>query len=137
MPLGNIAKQIAQQAIGNQVKEVLAGQETQGVGNVLAGHEAETSSGVFLSELQAMQKAVKENEELVVLYHNGIETLRVLEIFVPSPEVIVLAGLDADRNVTRIVSSAAVLQLTCKVRKLEPEAKAIVLRVLLPKPKGK
>jgi len=136
MALGNIAKQIAQQAIGNQVKEVLAGQESQAPGNVPSGHE-ESISSICMAELQAMQRAVKENEELVVFHHNGIETLRVLEIFVPSPEVVVLAGLDADRNVTRIISSAAVLQLTCKVRKLEPEAKATVVRVLLPKPKGK
>ncbi|HTR39567.1 MAG TPA: hypothetical protein VMH80_27025 [Bryobacteraceae bacterium] len=137
MPLGNIAKQIAQQAIGNQVKEVLAGQEAQVPGNIPAGHEAESISGVILAELQAMQRAAKENEELVILLHNGIETLRVLEIFVPSPDVIVLAGLDAEKNVTRVVSSATALQLTCKVRKLEPEAKATAVRFLLPKPKAK
>ncbi len=137
MPLGNIAKQIAQQAIGNQVKEVLAGQESQAPGNTPTGHEAENISGVILAELQAMQRAAKENEELVILLHNGIETLRVLEVFVPSPDVIVLAGLDAEKNVTRVVSAATALQLTCKVRKLEPEAKPTVVRFLLPKPKAK
>jgi len=45
-----------------------------------------------------MQKALKEDEELVVLFHSGAEKIRVLEIFVPSWQVAVLKGLDADRN---------------------------------------
>jgi hypothetical protein len=135
MALGNIAKQIAQQAIGNQVKEVLGGQESPSSEKAPAA-PAESMSGVIVAQLQAMQKAVKENEELVVLLHDGVETLRVLEIFVPSAQVLVLAGLDANKDVTRIICSVAALQLTCKLRKLEPGAKATALRFLLPKPKA-
>ena len=80
-----------------------------------------------------MQTALKENEELVVLFHNGLETLRVMDFFVPSPQVMVLAGLDAEKNIMRVVASADSLQLTCKVMRLQPPAKPARIRFLTPK----
>lgn len=134
MALGNIAKQIAQQAIGNQVKEVLGTHETPAPEKTpVPGSPAENISGVMLAQLQAMQKAIKENEELVVFVRHGNETLRVLEVFVPSPQVLVLGGIDSQNNVTRVICGAASVQLTCKVLKIEPNAKATALRFLVPK----
>ena len=39
-----------------------------------------------------MQKALKDDEELVVWFANAGEKLRVMEIFLPSPKVAVLSG---------------------------------------------
>jgi hypothetical protein len=81
-----------------------------------------------------MQKAVKEEEELVVLLHNGLETMRVLEVYVPSWNVAVLTGIDADRNLTRVIAPAESLQLICKVMKAQPGAKPVKVALIAPKP---
>ncbi len=83
-----------------------------------------------------MQSALKDNEELVVVFHNGVEALRVLDFFIPSAKVIVLAGVDAQKNITRVISSAASLQLTCKVMKVEPTAKPVRIRFLTASARG-
>ena len=88
-----------------------------------------------MGQIQAMQRAMKEDQELVVLFETGGETLRVLEIFVPSPHVFVLAGIDAEQNVTRVVIAAESAQLVCKIMKVAPEAKPIRVNVLTPRPK--
>jgi hypothetical protein len=82
-----------------------------------------------------MQRSMKEDQELVVLFETGGETLRVLEIFVPSPHVFVLAGIDAEQNVTRVVIRAESAQLVCKIMKVAPDAKPIRVNVLSPRPK--
>ena len=78
-----------------------------------------------------MQKALKPEEELVILHHTGIEAIRVLEIYAPSWQVFVLTGIDAEKNVTRVISHSDHLQLTCKVMKAE---KPIRVGLLAPKP---
>ena len=93
----------------------------------------ETVGATILKQVQAMQTALKENEELVVLYHNGLETLRVMDFSIPSKQVMVLAGLDAEKNIMRVVASADSLQLTCKVMRLQPPAKPARIRFLTPK----
>ena len=81
-----------------------------------------------------MQKALKEDEELVVLFENGAEKIRVMEIFVPSWQVVVLKGLDADRNQARVISPADRLQLICKVVKTPPGVKPARVGLIAPKP---
>ena len=61
-----------------------------------------------------MQKALKEDEELVVLCSSAGETIRVLEFFVPSWNVLVLTGIDTEKNITRIITPVESLQLVCK-----------------------
>jgi len=81
-----------------------------------------------------MQKACREDEELVVLFRSGAETVRVLEFIVPSWQVLVLAGVDEAKNTTRVVSAAESVQLVCKVMKVQPPGKPARVGFRLPKP---
>ena len=71
-----------------------------------------------MGQIHSMQKALKEDEELVVWFTNASETLRVMEIFLPSPKLAVLSGHDADHNLTRVISPVDALQLVAKVMKV-------------------
>jgi len=144
MALGEIARQIAGQALKAPVKDVLdslrppdAGQVADAVKNARpATAPGESVCSVVLGQVQAMQKALKEDEELLVLLHNGLETMRVMEIYVPSWGVAVLSGIDSDRNLTRVISPADRLQLICKVMKATAGAKPVKVAVIAPKPAG-
>jgi len=136
MGFSNLTKKLAQAAIEDQVKDVLDAmrpETTPAPPKPAAPPPPETVGATILKQVQAMQTALKENEELVVLFHNGLETLRVMDFFVPSPQVMVLAGLDAEKNIMRVVAAADSLQLTCKVMKLQPPAKPARIRFLTPK----
>jgi hypothetical protein len=82
-----------------------------------------------------MQKALKEDEELVVWFQNGSERIRVIEVIMPSWRLAVLSGLDADRNLTRVISPVESLQLVAKVMKLQSGAKPTRVGLVTPKPK--
>ena len=84
----------------------------------------------------AMQRALKPDEELVVLYNAGAETIRIHEFYAPSWHVIVLTGVDSGKNITRIISPADVLQLVCKVMKVPAAAKPVRISFITPKPKS-
>src|SRR5579871_2829016 len=107
MALGELTKQITQQAL-------LSATTKEPPGPPPPDHVC----AVFLAQISAMQKALKDDEELVVLFHNGAERIRVMEIFAPSRQVAVLSGTDADRNLTRVISGVESLQLVCKVTKV-------------------
>jgi hypothetical protein len=144
MPLGEFTKQIAKEALKAPVKDVLDSLRPPDVAQAAEAAKASrvpASSGenvgaVILGQIQAMQKAVKEDEELVILFHNRLETIRVLEVYVPSWGVAVLTGIDTERNLTRIISAAENLELTCKVMKVQPGAKAVKVNLIAPKPPG-
>jgi hypothetical protein len=146
MGLGNLTRELAKQAIGNQVKDVVDAlrppelskiAETLGVPHAgAAAAQQENPCATILGQLQAMQKALKDDEELVVLSSSGVETLRVLEIFAPSWQVVVLTGIDAEKTITRLISPVQSLQLVCKVMKVEPDTKATRLRFIAPRPKS-
>ena len=91
---------------------------------------------VIVGQVQAMQNALKEDQELVVLCTAGLETLRVLEFFSPSPRVLVLTGLDTERTITRVICPADSLQLVCKPMPVQAGTRAARIRFVVPKPKG-
>ncbi len=122
MSLGDLTKQLAEQALRNTVKDAPA-----------APAAPANPCAVMLGQVQAMQKALKADEELLVLFKSGGETVRVQEIFVPMWDVVVLSGLDAEKNVTRVISRAEVVQLVCKVVKVQPPAKPGRVAVIGPK----
>ncbi len=128
MALVNLTKQLAEQALS----ETLRASKPASAG----APAAEDPCAVILGQVQAMQKALKEDDEIVVLCHSGAETVRVLEVFVPSPNVVVLAGPDANRNVTRVVSHIQALQLVSKVVKVQPPAKPARINFVVPRPKS-
>lgn len=123
MALGDLTKQLAEQAIRSATAKP-AGPP-----------QPESPGAVIFAQVQAMQKALREDEELVVLCQAAGETLRVLEFFLPSWQVAVVSGADKDRNVTRVVSPLESLQLLCKVRKVQPPAKAARISFVAPRPK--
>ena len=127
MALANFTKQLAQQAL---LSATAPAKETPAP----APAQKESVCAVMLAQINAMQKALKEDEELVVLFHSGAEKIRVMEIFVPSWQVAVLKGFDADRNPARVVSPAERLQLVCKMVKAPPGVKPARVSLIAPKP---
>src|SRR4051812_25724569 len=119
MNLGALTKELAKQAIGDRVKDVVDSLRPSDLAAVAEGTSsaakaaapADPSIGnIIVGQLQAMQGALKEDQELVVLCNTGLETLRVFEVFVPAWKVAVLTGVDANKVVTRIISPIETLQ---------------------------
>lgn len=135
MALASLTKQIAQQALLDSLRPADAAQVSESLKtNRPAAASGENVCAVILGQIQAMQKAAKEDEELVVLLHNGLETIRVLEIYVPSWNVAVLTGIDAERNLTRVIAPSENLLLICKVMKVQAGSKPAKVALIAPKP---
>lgn len=122
MAIGEFTKQIAQQAILSATSK-----ETPQP----SAPQPENPSAVLLGQIAAMQKALKEEEELVVT----CQGIRVVEIFAPSRQMVVLTGHDSDRSLTRIIAGVESLQLVCKVAKAHPGVKPLRIALVTPKPK--
>jgi hypothetical protein len=128
MALADLTKQLAQQAI-------LTATSGPKEAPTPAAVTAANTGLVFLAQIQAMQKAVKEDEELAMTWASGTEKIRVMEIFLPSPQVAVLSGIDADRHTVRLVSAVDALQVVCRVVKVSPGAKPVRIGFVAAKPK--
>ncbi len=127
MGLGEVTKQLAKEALLSQLEEPA---------QLPPAPANETATGVVLAQLQAMQSALKNDQELLVLCTVGKDTVRVFEVFAPSPNLLVLSGTDADRVMTRLIVSVDAVQLVCKPVAVKEGAKANRLRLLLPKAKS-
>src|SRR5580658_7737335 len=106
MAFADLTKQLAQQAIQSAMSDPPP-----------AAPQPDNPGAVILHQIGAMQKALKEDEELIVQLQNGDEKIRVMEIFLPSPQIAVLTGIDANRVLTRVVSAVAALQLLVRTGK--------------------
>ncbi len=102
---------------------------------VAAAPVVEGIGTVMLGQIQAMQKSLKEDQELVVQFRSGEEMLRILEIFVPSPQVFVLSGNDGQQRLTRIVTPASMVQLICKVLRVMPGVAPVRVKIMTPNPR--
>jgi hypothetical protein len=127
MALGALTKQLASQAIGNSVKDLLEPEKA-----TAAQTAATDLCGAILTQIQAMQKAVKEDQELVILFRSGPETIRLLEIFVPSQNLFVFTGLDAEKNLTRVIAPVESAQLVCKL--VKATGQPVPVRIITPRP---
>ena len=125
MALGELTRQIAEQAIRSAATKPAAA----------PAPAPDNVGAAIVGQVQAMQKALKEDEELVVSWHSGAEIVRVMEFYMPSAQVIVLSGNDRDKNTTRVISSPESLQVVCKVMKVSAGAKPARINFLAPKPK--
>ena len=96
----------------------------------------DNAGAVIFGQIHGMQKALKEDEELVVTFQHGPDRIRVLEIFTPSREVAVLVGADPERNRVRAICAIASLQLVSKVIKVPPGVKPVRVGLISPKPSG-
>jgi len=90
---------------------------------------------IVMGQIHSMQKALKEDEELVVWFSNAGETLRVMEIFLPSPKLAILSGHDADHSLTRVIAPVETLQLIAKVKKVAAGSKPQRVGLVMPKAK--
>ncbi|HUB32147.1 MAG TPA: hypothetical protein VMA31_03925 [Bryobacteraceae bacterium] len=122
MALGEFTKQIAQQAI-------LSATSKEAPPPAPAAPPSENPAAVLLGQISAMQKALKEDEELVV----NCQNIRVVEIFTPSRTMAVVTGHDSERNLTRIIGGVESLQFACRVVKVHPGVKAARINLVTPR----
>jgi hypothetical protein len=142
MSFGHLTKQLAQQAIGDQMKDVIESLRPADVASTaesLAGAkpavaaQGDNIGAMVIAQVQAMQKSLKEDQELIVLCTTGLETLRVLEIYAPSWRVVVLTGIDSGKVITRVICPVESMQLICKPMQIQPGAKPARIRFVTPK----
>jgi hypothetical protein len=129
MALGEFTKQIAQQALLSATAKDPAPPPQP------AQAQSENLAAVLLGQIHAMQKALKDDEELIVTFQTGAERIRVMEIFTPARQMAVLSGTDTQRNPARVISAIDSLQLVCKVAKVAEGAKPVRVALVTPKPK--
>jgi hypothetical protein len=142
MTLGSIGKAIANQAIDSAKSGVLeavrAPDQAKPAEAKLTPQPAASDLGaIIVGQIQAMQRPLREDQELAVTYRAGNEMLRVTEIFVPSGQVLVFAGVDPEGRVTRVISPVDAAQVVCKVMPVAPGAAPVRVNVLTPKPQPK
>lgn len=132
MSLGAITKQLAQEALGSQVKELM---DTVRPAEA-AQPDPENVAGAVMSQVQAMQAVLKDDQELMVQCAASGVTLRVVEMYAPSPKLLVLTGLDAERVVSRVIAPADSVQLICRPVPAKPDSKPLRIRLVAAKPKA-
>jgi hypothetical protein len=124
MALGELTKQLAQQAL------ISATEKTE---KPPAPPAPDNPAAVVLGQIAAMQKALKEDEELVVTLHTGGERIRVMEIYTPSRLMLILTGHDAEGKLTRVISAVDAAQLVCKAAKCAAGSKPARVGLIAPK----
>jgi hypothetical protein len=130
MSLGALGKTLAGQALEATKKNVIdsiVGPEPAKAAPAAAVQDSVGS--VIAGQIQAMQRPLRDDQELLVMW----QSLRVTEIFVPTPQVLVLIGMDAQQNLTRVVAAAESLQLVCKVLRVAEGVKAVRVTVTSPR----
>ena len=134
MALVELGKQLAQQALADAItgKEKEKEKEKDAAPAAAA---APATGLVIFGQISAMQKALKEDEELVVLFQSGVERIRVREIFLAAPAVAVLTGADATGNLTRAIVPVDSLQLLCKTMKAPGGSRPLRVNLVTPRPK--
>ncbi len=135
MAFGNIGKAIAGQAFETTKKGVLDAFAADPPKTPEKPAAPEPLGGIILGQVQGMQRALREDQELLVHFYTGAEMLRITEIFVPSLLVFILNGTDAQQNVTRVIVPAEQMKLICKIVRVAPDARPVRVNVLSPRPK--
>jgi hypothetical protein len=125
MALGEFTKQLAQQALLSATKEPPAKEPAPAA-------PPDTLGATILAQVFAMQKALKEDEELALYFQNGPNAIRVLEIFLPTPRVAVLKGADQG-GFARVIAPVETLFLVARVQKAKPGAKPHRIALVTPK----
>lgn len=125
MNIGSIGKVLANQAIETtkkSVMEAVTGQETSAKQAEAPAPPARATASpnedvgaIVIAQIQAMQRHLREDQELQVWVRTAQEALRVCEIFVPHSTVLVLSGMDHQGNLTRAIVPADKAELVCKV----------------------
>ncbi len=136
MNIANLGKVLAGQALEGTKNTVLAAMNPEPPKPAAKPDPVPTDVGaVILAQIQAMQRPLQYDQELHVLYRAGDETLRVFEIFVPGPKVLVFAGVDYQGNVTRVIAPVDSAHVVCKIMKVSPGTNPVRVNILTPKPR--
>ena len=115
MNIASLGKVLAGQAIEgtkNTVMEAIRAPETPKPAEPKP--QSIDTGAVILGQIQAMQRPLQANQELLVLFRAGDEMLRVTEIFVPNTKVLVFAGMDPQGNVTRVIAPVDTVRLSAR-----------------------
>ena len=134
MSLGQLTKQFALEAL--RPADAAAVADTLAEERRTVPGPSDNLAATIVGQVQAMQNALKDDQELIVLCTAGSEMLRVLEFFTPSPRLLVLTGIDSERTVTRVISPVETLQLVCKPMSVKQGAKPARIRFVAPRPKN-
>jgi hypothetical protein len=139
MTIGGLGKVLANQAIESTKKTVMDAVNPSDPPKT--AKSAETSppapadvGAIVVGQIQAMQRPLREDQELRVAVRAGDEMLRVTEILVPNAQVLIFVGADAEGRVTRVISPVDTAQVVCKVMPVASGAGAVRVNVLTPKP---
>jgi hypothetical protein len=125
MALADLTKQLAKEALLNATapSPPPAPAPPESLGNMILG------------QIHAMQKALKEDEELAVWFGTGADRIRVFEIYLPTWKLAILTGHDAERNLSRVIAPVDSLQLVAKVVKATGGGKPGRIGLVAPKSK--
>jgi hypothetical protein len=144
MTIGSIGKALVNEALDTTKKSVIDAvtgpskpTAPAALANAPESNISISTGAAIVGQIQAMQRPLKDDQELAVSVHAAGETLRVTEIFVPNSEVLVLAGTDAQGNITRFITPASAAQVVCRILKVAPGATASRVNVLTPRPQPK
>jgi hypothetical protein len=139
MTIGGLGKVLANQAIESTKKTVMDAVNPSDPPK--ATKPADTSQpapadvgAIIVGQIQAMQRPLREDQELNVTFRAGDEMLRVTEILVPNAQVLIFVGADSAGHVTRVISPVDMAQVVCKVMAVAPGAGPVRVNVLTPKP---
>ncbi len=139
MTIGGLGKVLANQAIESTKKTVMDAvnpsdpPKTAKPGETPQPAPADVGA-IIVGQIQAMQRPLREDQELSVMFRAGDEMLRVTEILVPNPQVLIFVGADAAGRVTRVISPVDMAQVVCKVMPVAQGAGPVRVNVLTPKP---
>jgi hypothetical protein len=131
MNLGSIGKALANQAIENTKNTVL--DAVNPPAPKPAPPPPSDTGSTILGQIQAMQRPLTADQELLVSVRAGDETLRVTEIYVPNTNVLVFAGTDGSGHVTRLISPVNEAQVICKIVRVTPGTTPVRVNILTPK----
>ncbi len=135
MNISNIGRALAGQALEGAKNTAMAAMNPDPPKPAKAEPAPMDTGAVILGQIQAMQRPLGFDQELLVFYRAGEEMLRVLEIFVPNTKVLVFAGVDGQGNVTRVISPVDAAQVVCKIVKVSPGIMPVRVNILTPKPR--
>jgi hypothetical protein len=141
MTIGSLGKALANQAIESTKNTVIdavrPSEPAKPVDARPAQPVVQDTGSIIVGQIQAMQRPLRDDQELAVTFRAGNEMLRVNEIFVPNGQVLVFSGLDPEGNVTRVISPVDTAQVVCKVLPVTPGSNPVRVNVLTPKPQSK
>ena len=143
MGIGNIGKLLANQALETTKKSMIESVMGSDAAKPAAPDAAKALpvatfdvGSIITGQIQAMQRPLRDDQELQVSVSTAHEVLRINEIFVPNSAVLVFSGLDSLGNITRILTPADQVQLVCKIVNLPAGTPAKRVNVLTPRPRN-